>query len=254
MKDKTAPEKLQGQWILELGELAGLKKVDVETVKAFITRQDDKFRHSYGYSVEDHPRQCIIVGSTNNEDGFLRDITGNRRFWPVTCATGGAHRPWQVADVVEQLWAEAYMLYQHGEPLYLTPEVERLAETEQSGALESDAREGVVEEYLERLLPEDWDRMDLAERRGFLRNDQFNGGDKPGTVRRTVVQRGGDLGGVLWQGSQPDQAQRHLRHFRHVDAHRRLGEVQGEQERPDTPSALWAAALLSASCARPLDG
>lgn len=187
MKDKTAPEKLQGQWILELGELAGLKKVDVETVKAFITRQDDKFRHSYGYSVEDHPRQCIIVGSTNNEDGFLRDITGNRRFWPVTCATGGAHRPWQVADVVEQLWAEAYMLYQHGEPLYLTPEVERLAETEQSGALESDAREGVVEEYLERLLPEDWDRMDLAERRGFLRNDQFNGGDKPGTVRRTVV-------------------------------------------------------------------
>ena len=187
MKDKAAPEKLQGYWILELGELAGLKKVDVETVKAFITRQDDKFRHSYGYSVEDHPRQCIIVGSTNNEDGFLRDITGNRRFWPVTCASGGAHRPWQVADVVEQLWAEAYMLYQHGEPLYLTPEVERLAEAEQSGALESDAREGVVEEYLERLLPEDWDRMDLAERRGFLRNDQFNGGDKPGAVRRTVV-------------------------------------------------------------------
>ena len=187
MKDKTAPEKLQGQWILELGELAGLKKVDVETVKAFITRQDDKFRHSYGYSVEDHPRQCIIVGSTNNEDGFLRDITGNRRFWPVTCSRESLYRPWQVADVVEQLWAEAYMLYQHGEPLFLTDDVEKLAEAEQSGALESDAREGVVEEYLERLLPEDWDRMDLAERRGFLRNDQFNGGDKPGTVRRTVV-------------------------------------------------------------------
>ena len=187
MKDKTAPEKLQGQWILELGELAGLKKVDVETVKAFITRQDDKFRHSYGYSVEDHPRQCIIVGSTNNEDGFLRDITGNRRFWPVTCTKNSKYRPWQIADVVEQLWAEAYMLYQRGEPLYLTPEVEQLAEAEQSDALESDAREGMVAEYLERLLPEDWDRMDLAERRGFLRGDQFNGGDKPGTVRRTVV-------------------------------------------------------------------
>ena len=187
MKDKTAPEKLQGQWILELGELAGLKKVDVETVKAFITRQDDKFRHSYGYSVEDHPRQCIIVGSTNNEDGFLRDITGNRRFWPVTCTKNSKYRPWQVADVVEQLWAEAYMLYQRGEPLYLTAEVEQLAEAEQSDALESDAREGMVAEYLERLLPEDWDRMDLAERRGFLRGDQFNGGDKPGTVRRTVV-------------------------------------------------------------------
>ena len=93
MKDKAAPEKLQGQWILELGELAGLKKVDVETVKAFITRQDDKFRHSYGYSVEDHPRQCIIVGSTNNEDGFLRDITGNRPLLAGDLRDGGRTGP-----------------------------------------------------------------------------------------------------------------------------------------------------------------
>ena len=105
----------------------------------------------------------------------------------MTCTTAGKHRPWQVAEVVEQLWAEAYMLYQHGEPLYLTPEVERLAEAEQSGALESDVREGMVEEYLERLLPEDWDRMDLAERRGFLARRPVHGGDSPGTVRRTVV-------------------------------------------------------------------
>lgn len=187
MKDKAAPEKLQGYWILELGELAGLKKVDVETVKAFITRQDDKFRHSYGYSVEDHPRQCIIVGSTNNGDGFLRDITGNRRFWPVTCTPAGKHRPWEVADVVEQLWAEAYMLFQDGEALYLAPEIERMAEAEQTEALESDVREGMIAEYLEKLLPEDWDRMDLSERRGFLRGDPFTGGSRTGTVRRTVV-------------------------------------------------------------------
>ena len=83
MKDKTAAEKLQGYWILELGELAGIKKVDVETVKSFVTRTDDKFRQSYGVAVESHPRSCIIVGSTNSEGGFLRDITGNRRFWPV---------------------------------------------------------------------------------------------------------------------------------------------------------------------------
>ena len=187
MKDKAAPEKLQGYWILELGELAGLKKVDVETVKAFITRQDDKFRHSYGYSVEDHPRQCIIVGSTNNGDGFLRDITGNRRFWPVTCTTSGKHRPWEVAEVVDQLWAEAYMLFQHGETLYLPPEIERMAEAEQTEALESDVREGMIAEYLEKLLPEDWDRMDLSQRRGFLRGDPFTGGSRTGTVRRTVV-------------------------------------------------------------------
>lgn len=187
MKDKAAPEKLQGYWILELGELAGLKKVDVETVKAFITRQDDKFRHSYGYSVEDHPRQCIIVGSTNNNDGFLRDITGNRRFWPIICTTDSKHRPWEVEEIVPQLWAEAYMIYQQGEPLYLSPEVERLAEQEQTAALEADVREGMIAEYLEKLLPEDWDKLDLATRRGFLRGDQLTGGDKPGTVRRTTV-------------------------------------------------------------------
>ena len=187
MKDKAAPEKLQGYWILELGELAGLKKMDVETVKAFITRQDDKFRHSYGYSVEDHPRQCIIVGSTNNGDGFLRDVTGNRRFWPVTCTTNSPHHPWEVESVVPQLWAEAYMLYRTGEKLFLSPEEEKQASMEQTAALESDVREGMIAEYLGKLLPEDWDRMDLAERRGFLRGDQFTGGNRVGTVQRTTV-------------------------------------------------------------------
>ena len=187
MKDKAAPEKLQGYWILELGELAGLKKMDVETVKAFITRQDDKFRHSYGYSVEDHPRQCIIVGSTNNGDGFLRDVTGNRRFWPVTCTTNSPHRPWEVESVVPQLWAEAYTLYRAGEKLFLSLEEEKQASMEQTAALESDVREGMIAEYLDKLLPEDWDRMDLAERRGFLRGDQFTGGNRVGTVQRTTV-------------------------------------------------------------------
>ena len=187
MKDKAAPEKLQGYWILELGELAGLKKMDVETVKAFITRQDDKFRHSYGYSVEDHPRQCIIVGSTNNGDGFLRDVTGNRRFWPVTCTTNSPHHPWEVERVVPQLWAEAYMLYRAGEKLFLSPEEEKQASMEQTAALESDVREGMIAEYLDKLLPEDWDRMDLAERRGFLRGDPFTGGNRVGTVQRTTV-------------------------------------------------------------------
>lgn len=187
MKDKAAPEKLQGYWILELGELAGLKKMDVETVKAFITRQDDKFRHSYGYSVEDHPRQCIIVGSTNNGDGFLRDVTGNRRFWPVTCTTNSPHRPWEVENAVPQIWAEAYTLYRAGEQLFLSPEEEKQAAMEQTAALESDVREGMIAEYLDKLLPEDWDRMDLAERRGFLRGDQFAGGNRTGTVQRTTV-------------------------------------------------------------------
>ena len=90
MKDKTAPEKLQGYWILELGELAGIKKMDVETVKSFITRTDDKYRQSYGVSVESHPRSCIIVGTTNSDGGFLRDIT---RQPPILART--RHGAWE---------------------------------------------------------------------------------------------------------------------------------------------------------------
>ena len=66
-------------------------------------------------------------------------------------------------------------------------EIERMAEAEQTEALESDVREGMIAEYLEKLLPEEWDRMDLSERRGFLRGDPFTGGSRTGTVRRMVV-------------------------------------------------------------------
>ena len=189
MRDKTAPEKMQNAWILELGELAGLKKLDVETLKAFLSRQDDKYRPSYGISVEEHPRQCVIVGSTNNSDGFLRDITGNRRFWPVTCegaAVTGCKRPWQI-DCVEQIWAESIVNYRAGELLFLTAEEENMAKLEQSAALESDEREGLIADYLDTLLPDDWDKMDLSQRRGFLRDDPFTGGNRVGTVKRKTV-------------------------------------------------------------------
>lgn len=83
MRDKTGPEKLQGFWLLEISEMNGIKKVDVETVKSFSSRQDDKYRVAYGTVVESHPRQCVIFGTTNTMTGFLRDVTGNRRFWPV---------------------------------------------------------------------------------------------------------------------------------------------------------------------------
>ena len=74
-----------------------------------------------------------------------------------------------------------------GGKLFLTPEEEKQAEMEQTAALESDVREGMIAEYLNTLLPEDWDKMDLAERRGFLRGDQFTGGNRTGTIQRTTV-------------------------------------------------------------------
>ena len=186
MRDKSGAEKLQGYWILELGELAGLRKIDVETVKSFITRTDDKFRHSYGINVENHPRQCIIVGSTNNISGFLRDITGNRRFWPVR-VSGGKKSVWNMKDV-DQIWAEALVRYKDGEDLILKGDEELMALEEQRDAMEADDREGLIRDYLETLLPENWDNMDLYERRGFLAGQSEFGSEIPvGKKRRDKV-------------------------------------------------------------------
>ena len=186
MRDKTAPEKLQGYWILELGELAGIKKLDVETVKSFITRVDDKYRQSYGVTVESHPRSCVIVGTTNSDGGFLRDITGNRRFWPV-CVTGASkYHAWELSDV-DQVWAEAIERYTAGEDLFLKGSLATEAYVQQQQAMESDEREGIIADYLERDLPENWDDMDLYQRRGFLSGSEFGGSPSIGTVRRDKV-------------------------------------------------------------------
>ncbi len=186
MKDKTAAEKLQGYWILELGELAGIKKVDVETVKSFISRTDDKFRQSYGVNVESHPRTNIIVGSTNAESGFLRDITGNRRFWPVHVTGSGKYNAWDLTEV-DQVWAEAIVKYRAGEELFLKGEVAAQAYVAQQQAMESDDREGIVTDYLDHLLPENWDGMDLYQRRSFLGGSEFDGAATAGTISRDKV-------------------------------------------------------------------
>ena len=186
MKDKTAPEKLQGYWILEISELNGMKKVDVEVVKSFISRTDDKYRQAYGTAVESHPRSCIIVATTNSDGGFLRDITGNRRFWPVNVTGFGKYHPWELTEV-DQIWAEAIEYYNQGEELFLKGEVAAEAYSQQRAAMETDAREGIVQEYLDRLLPEGWDKYDLFQRRNFLNGNEFGGQTVEGTIQRTRV-------------------------------------------------------------------
>lgn len=189
MRDKAAAEKLQGYWILELGELAGLRKMDVETVKSFITRTDDKFRQSYGVSVENHPRQCIIVGTTNAEKGFLRDVTGNRRFWPVQVKLG-KKSVWDELSQkeVDQIWAETIVKYKAGEELTLKGEAAVMAYQHQQEAMEEDDREGLVRDYLNTLLPDSWDKMDLYRRHNFLAGDsEFGTENLSGTVKRIKV-------------------------------------------------------------------
>lgn len=180
--DKTAAEKLQGMWIMEIGEMAGMKKTDIEKLKAFITRQDDKYRASYGHRVTPHPRQCIFIGTTNNEDGFLRDITGNRRFWPVNVAK---HVKDITQDDIDQIWAEA-LTYAEDEALYLTFEQEEEAERQQREAVEHDPREGKVRDYLDTLLPDNWSSLSVWERRDWLEDPSVQKRN-PGVAVRTEV-------------------------------------------------------------------
>lgn len=187
-KDKTAAEKLQGYWILEIGELAGLKKAEVETLRSFLSRQNDIYRASFGRRATPHLRQCVFFGTTNAEKGYLRDTTGNRRFWPVKTPGGGTKQSWHItyAEII-QIWAETLTYVKDGEKLYLDASLEKLAKDEQREAMESDEREGLVRDYLDMLLPEDWDTMDLYSRRAYINGTEFGESKRVGVRKRESV-------------------------------------------------------------------
>lgn len=188
MDDKSGAEKLQGFWIVEIGELAGMKKADIEKVKAFLSTSDDKYRPSYGKVVESHPRQCIIIATVNGERGYLRDITGNRRFWIVKVQQKKQKKNWNFDEEFRaQFWAEAKEIWLSGEKLYLEGEVLLEAEKEQRNAMEADERVGMIEEYLNRELPDDWDSMDLFARRNYLSGTEFGTPIHNGCNARTEV-------------------------------------------------------------------
>lgn len=187
-KDKTAAEKLQGYWILEIGELAGLRKAEVETLRSFLSRQNDIYRAAFGKRAIPHLRQCIFFGTTNADSGYLRDTTGNRRFWPVKTPGDGSKHSWELSsDDIQQIWAESLEYVKAGEKLYLDASMEQLAKAEQREALESDEREGLVREYLDTLLPDDWEQLDLFERRNFLSGTELGGIGRIGTNQRQSV-------------------------------------------------------------------
>ena len=172
MRSKEGYEKLKGYWIFEISELKGMKKTDIESIKSFISSQHDEFRRAYGRNSEQNMRQCVFIGTVNGEGGFLRDLTGNRRFWPVNVNSGG-----RVFDLpegyIDQVWAEAYHRYKSGErSLILSPEAEKLADKARAEANEIDDRQGFVEEYLDRKLPVDWESKDISERIDFLESDE----------------------------------------------------------------------------------
>ena len=185
VQGREAFEQIQGAWLVEIGELSGFKKAEVETIKHYISKREDSFRPAYGRVVETYKRQCVFFGTTNNRD-FLRDPTGNRRFMPIDV------RPQYVKKSVavdltdyeiSQIWAEAYQLYLNGEQLYLSYEDTEIALQEQQNHSETDERLGIIETFLDTLYPADWDSRDIYTRKAWL-NDPLR--EKGTTIRKSV--------------------------------------------------------------------
>lgn len=165
---KEASEMIQGVWINELGELSGLSRAETNAVKQFLSRTEDIFREAYGRRTNRYPRRCVFFGTTNDIE-FLRDRTGNRRFWPVVVRVQEPKKNvfQELPDEVDQIWAEAFLAWQLGEPLYLTGEAEQLALQAQEEHRESNAKEGVIEGFVNRPIPTNWAGRGLAERRMY---------------------------------------------------------------------------------------
>jgi hypothetical protein len=135
---------LLGKWIIEMSELASMRRAEIEKVKAFLTARTDHFRPPYGRRAVDVPRQNVFAASTNEEQPFV-DSSGNRRFWPVRCGqidVDGIRRN------RDQLWAEAYHRFKQGEAWWLdTPELNQLAQQEQDERYEPGVWDDIILEW-----------------------------------------------------------------------------------------------------------
>lgn len=134
LSNKDAAIQLVGKWIVEISELSAFNRSDTETIKKFMSRSTDRFRAPYGKVASDHPRNTVFVATTNDEH-YLKDTTGNRRFWPVTC---GQIDIAAIRRDRDQLWAEAVAHYRDGMQWWLTDDEAIFAEAEQDARRDVD--------------------------------------------------------------------------------------------------------------------
>ena len=186
---KEGMDQLRRAWVIEMGELASVKRNDVEQVKAYLSKQVDIYRAAYDRRTQEHPRQCVFCGTTN-EEYFLKGNTGNRRFWVIPIRPDlRKYDDWAAAITRDrdQLWAEAVQRYREGEKLYLDKELEAEARKRQAEHNDDhdDPLADILQKYLDTKLPADWETYDLQRRRSWLRDPDPLAAD--GTVTRQRV-------------------------------------------------------------------
>lgn len=179
IRDKTAAEKIQGKWITEVAEMNGMNKAEVDTLKNFISRAKDTYRASFGHHALDRRRQGIFIGTTNARDGFLRDTTGNRRYYPIL--TNKKYEGDIFKDITDeylnQFWAEALHYYKQGEDWYIKDESLMVAAKQaQEEQVEVDDRVADLRDYLDIPLPERgvWNEWSIEAREDYIREVRGN--------------------------------------------------------------------------------
>ena len=145
---KESAEVLVGTWIVEISELSALKKSDIESVKRFLTAVSDRYRPAYGRHVVDRPRTTVFAGTTNRSE-YLKDASGNRRFWPVLCQRIERDAFKQDRD---QILAETVIRFQQGESLLMTEEAIEIAKEKQEERYQPDVWTEPIESYLDKQL------------------------------------------------------------------------------------------------------
>lgn len=173
---KEGYEALHGSWIVEWSELSAARKADIESMKQFISKRDDRYRKAYARRVTDNPRQCVFFGTTNDTE-FLRDYTGNRRFWPIGTDPERATKVvfTQLPKERDQIFAEAKQRFKEHEPLFLDGELLKEAQQAQEEYTYRSVREDMVREYLDRKLPANWLDMEVGARVQWLENPKNEG-------------------------------------------------------------------------------
>lgn len=143
---KDAAMQLSGAWLIEISELDAMSRADAGRIKAFISRTTDRYRPPYGSRVIEQPRSCVFWGTTNS-DGYLRDDTGGRRFWPIKVGRVDMEG---LAAIRDQLWAEAQHAYKNGEEWWFqNQDLQDAAANEQRARYEGDPWDAMIESYTE---------------------------------------------------------------------------------------------------------